>query len=100
MYKKIISPTLLAIIMAFLLISGIVMAASYSTNYQVSSLILEGTGGSTISANYHANLLAGQPVIGKGNSTNYKSSFGFWATADIVVVPIKNEVYLPLVVKQ
>ncbi len=95
MYKRFISPTLLAIALTLLLAGGVVLAAIMSSdNYILSKLTLEGAGGSMASANYRVNLTVGQVGVGSASSNNYQVGFGFWPG-----VGGEGNVYLPVVLK-
>ncbi len=97
MYKRFISPTLLAITLILLLSGGVVLAAIMSSdNYSLSKLTLEGSGGSMSSDNYRVNLTVGQVGVGSASSENYQVGFGFWPGA----VRGGGNVYLPLVLKK
>ncbi len=99
MYKRFISPTLLAIILILLLAGGVVLAAIMSSdNYSLSKLTLEGSGGGSMTSdNYRVNLTVGQVGVGSISGDNYRVDLGFWpggaAGGD------DGNVYLPVVIK-
>jgi len=95
--QRLIWAMLTAITLTMLLIGGVVLAASNSTNYRIPALVVEGTGGNSSSANYRTVYNVGQSVIGGSQSTNYRAGLGFWTSGDIII--IKQAVYLPLIIK-
>lgn len=85
--------TLLLLAILLLVISAGIVVAGSSSNFIVHRTVVL-SGGSAESANFSADVVIGQPVVGKSDSATYQVEAGFFPLPQG-----SSEIFLPVVLR-